>query len=145
MQGTSLWKNRFAVIPDSWIHLLLNIFNYNFKLNVVIFEPIGEELLMLWMDTNLNWYLLTWRRPKVYLEESVIAKIISHVPDKMSDRSSTLCQTFWAPLRHFSRSMTGKFLERSEPVAGHQQKSAGHAWHNSWSLEELILHNIIMI
>ena len=43
------------------------------------------------------------------IQNAVIAKIISGVPDKMSSRPSALCQTFWAAVRHFSQLMTGKY------------------------------------
>ena len=40
---------------------------------------------------------------------SVVAKIISGVPDKMSGRPSALCRTFWAPVIHSSQLVTGKY------------------------------------
>ncbi len=40
---------------------------------------------------------------------SVLAKIISGLPDKMSGRSSMLCRTFWSAAGHFSALMTGKY------------------------------------
>ncbi len=43
----------------------------------------------------------------------MIAKIIIGVPDKMSGRPSALCWTFWAPVRHFSLLMAGKFSGHS--------------------------------
>ncbi len=43
------------------------------------------------------------------MNNSVIAKIISGVPDKMSGRPSALCRTFWATVRHFPQLMTGKY------------------------------------
>ncbi len=38
---------------------------------------------------------------------TVLAKIISGLPDKMSGRPSMLCRTFWSLAGHFSQLMTG--------------------------------------
>ncbi len=40
------------------------------------------------------------------VSNTVLAKIISGLPDKMSSKSSMLCGTFWSPVRHFSQLMT---------------------------------------
>ncbi len=63
---------------------------------------------------NLKLWNILWIPSARYtITHSVIAKIDFGVPDKMSGRPSVLCRTFWAPVRHFSQLMAGKFSGHS--------------------------------
>ncbi len=65
---------------------------------------------------RIRWALSEFLGVILYNLSSVIAKIISSMPDKMSGRPSALCRTFWAHVRHFSQLMTGQYQWWSLPL-----------------------------
>ncbi len=49
---------------------------------------------------------------------SVLGNFFSGLQDKMSDRPSMLCWTFWFPARHFSQLMTGIYWTLPDKMSG---------------------------
>ena len=62
-----------------------------------------DDPVLAW-EGGRKMFFMTLLFKKVHLKycNSVIAKIISGVPDKMSSRHSVLCWTFWFPVGHFA-------------------------------------------